>query len=62
VIEHIEKQFQKDFVPVKNIAIDESAVEFKHRIIFKTLIQKNQQSGASDYLYKLNVTLVMFTV
>jgi hypothetical protein len=29
VIEHIEKQFQKDFVPGKNIAIDKSAVGCK---------------------------------
>jgi hypothetical protein len=36
VIEHIEKQFQKYFVPSKNIAIDESTVVFKGKIIFKT--------------------------
>jgi hypothetical protein len=36
VIEHIEKQFQKYSVPSKNIVIDESTVEFKHKIIFKT--------------------------
>jgi hypothetical protein len=32
VIEHIEKQFQKYFVPGKNVAIDESTVGFKGKI------------------------------
>jgi hypothetical protein len=36
VIEHIEKQFQKDFVLGKNTAIDESTVGFKRKIVFKT--------------------------
>jgi hypothetical protein len=36
VIEHIEKQFQKYFVPGKNVAIDESAVGFLGKISFKT--------------------------
>jgi hypothetical protein len=36
VIKNIEKQFQKYFVPSKNIAIDESTVGFKGKIIFKT--------------------------
>jgi hypothetical protein len=34
IIEHIKKQFQKNFVPGKRIAIDESAVGFKCKIIF----------------------------
>jgi hypothetical protein len=51
VIEHIEKQFQKYFVPSKNIAIDESTVGFKGKIIFKTYNPKNLRSGASEYLY-----------
>jgi hypothetical protein len=34
--EHTQKQFQKNSVPGKNIAIDESTVGFKHKIIFKT--------------------------
>jgi hypothetical protein len=51
VIEHIEKQFQKYFMPSKNIAIDESTVVFKGKIIFKTYNLKNIQSGASEYLY-----------
>jgi hypothetical protein len=38
VIEPIEKQFQKYFVPSKNTAIDESTVGFKGKIIFKTYI------------------------
>jgi DNA relaxase NicK len=37
VIKHIEKQFQKNFVPGKNIVIDESTVGFKHKIIFENL-------------------------
>jgi hypothetical protein len=47
VIEHIEKQFQKSFVPGKSIAIDESTVGFKHKIIFKIYDQKetNNQLG-----------------
>jgi hypothetical protein len=36
VIEHIEKQFQKNFVPEKNVTIDESAVSFKGKVSFKT--------------------------
>jgi hypothetical protein len=36
LIEHIKKQFQKYFVPGKNIAIDESTVQFKGKILFKT--------------------------
>jgi hypothetical protein len=36
VIKHIEKQFQKNFVPCKNIVIDESTVGFKRKIIFET--------------------------
>lgn len=36
VIEHIERQFQKYFVPDRNIAIDESTIGFKGKIIFKT--------------------------
>jgi hypothetical protein len=46
VIKHIEKQFQKKFVPGKSIAIDGSTLGFKHKIILK-----NQRSGVSDYLY-----------
>jgi hypothetical protein len=41
-------QFQKKFVPGKNIVIDESAVGFKHKIIFEMYNPKNQRSGASD--------------
>jgi hypothetical protein len=41
VIEHIEKQFQKNVVPGKNIAIEESTVGFKGKIIFKTVHFKN---------------------
>jgi hypothetical protein len=49
VIEHTEKQFKKNFVPGKNIALDQSTVGFKHKIIFKTYNpKKKQQSGASD--------------
>jgi hypothetical protein len=62
VIKHIEKQFQKYFVLGKNFAIDESTVGFKGKIIFKTYNPKNLQSGASDYLYWLIVTPVMFIV
>jgi hypothetical protein len=51
VIKHIEKKFQKEFVPGKNIVIDESAVEFKHKIIFETYNPKKQRSGVSDYLH-----------
>jgi hypothetical protein len=40
VTEHLEKQFQKDFVPGKNTAIDESTVVFKGKIIFKTCNKK----------------------
>jgi hypothetical protein len=36
VIEHLEKQFQKYFVPGRNTAIDESTTWFKGKIIFKT--------------------------
>jgi hypothetical protein len=35
VREHIEEQFQKTFVLDKSIAIDESTVGFKRKIIFK---------------------------
>jgi hypothetical protein len=35
VIEHTEKQFLKNFVPGKSIAIHESTVWFKLKIIFK---------------------------
>jgi hypothetical protein len=51
VIEYIEKQFQKYFAPSKNIAIDESTVGFKGKIIFKTCNPKDLQSGVTDYLY-----------
>jgi hypothetical protein len=41
-----EKQFQKNFVPGKNIAINESTVGFKHKIIFKTYsIRKRTELG-----------------
>jgi hypothetical protein len=47
VIEYIEKQFQKHFVPGKNVAIDESTVGFKGQISFKTYNpKKNLQNGA----------------
>jgi hypothetical protein len=36
VKEHMEKQFQKYFVPGNNVAIDESTVGFKGKISFKT--------------------------
>jgi hypothetical protein len=36
VIEHIEKQFQKNFVLGENRAIDKSTGGLKHKIIFKT--------------------------
>jgi hypothetical protein len=52
VIKHTEKQFQKYFIPGKNIAIDKSTAGFKGKIIFKTYNAKNLQSGASDYLKK----------
>jgi hypothetical protein len=45
VIEHIEKQFQQDFVPGKNIAIDEWTVGFKRKITFEIHNPKNQRSG-----------------
>jgi hypothetical protein len=45
VIEHVEKQFQKNFVPNKNIPIDESAVGFKCKIIFKTYNPKINKVG-----------------
>jgi hypothetical protein len=35
-MEYIEKQFQKNFVPGKNIAIAESTVGFKCKIFFET--------------------------
>jgi hypothetical protein len=39
-------------VPGKNIVIDESTVEFKHKIIFEIYNRKKkQQSGVSDYLH-----------
>jgi hypothetical protein len=41
VIKHREK-IKKKFVPGKNIVIDESTVEFKHKIIFETYNPKNQ--------------------
>jgi hypothetical protein len=34
-----------------NIVIDESTVDFKHKIIFETKNPKKYQSGASDYLH-----------
>jgi hypothetical protein len=57
VIKHTEKKF----LPGKNIVIDKSTVEFKHKIIFETYNPKNQQSGAADYLHSLKVTLITFT-
>jgi hypothetical protein len=36
MIEHIEKRFQKNFVPGKSIAVDDSTVGFKGKINFKT--------------------------
>jgi hypothetical protein len=51
VIKHIMKQFQKYFVPSQHIAIDESTVGFKGKIIFKTYNPKKPRSGASEYLY-----------
>jgi hypothetical protein len=35
VTEHIQQQFQKKFVPGKNIAIDGSTLAFKRKIVFK---------------------------
>jgi hypothetical protein len=49
VIEHIDKQFQKYFVPVKNITIDKSTVGFKGKIISKIYNPKDQRSGATDF-------------
>jgi hypothetical protein len=40
VIEHIKKQFQKFFVPGKNVAIAESTVGFKGKISSKTYNRK----------------------
>jgi hypothetical protein len=51
VVKHIEKKFQKKFVPGKNIVLDESTVEFKHKIISETYNPKTQRSGVSDYLH-----------
>jgi hypothetical protein len=62
VVEHVEKQFQKYFVPGKNIAVDESTVGSRPKQFSKLVIQKKQQNGASDYLCFLTLTLVMFTV
>jgi hypothetical protein len=45
VIEHIEKQFQKKFVPGKSIAINESTVGFKQKIIFKIYNKKKHEVG-----------------
>jgi hypothetical protein len=53
VIEYIVKQFQKYFVPGKNIAIDELTVWFNGKIIFEIYNPKYQRSGASDYLHLL---------
>jgi hypothetical protein len=62
VIEHIEKQFQKYFVPGKNVAIDESAVGFKGKISFKTYNPKKiLQNGALGCSYWQTVILVMCT-
>jgi hypothetical protein len=40
VIEHIEKQFQKNFMPGGNIVIDESTAGFKRKITFETYTPK----------------------
>jgi hypothetical protein len=40
VIEHIEEQLQKYFVPGKNIAINVSTIGFKGKIIFETYNQE----------------------
>jgi hypothetical protein len=45
VIEHIEEQFQKNFVLGKNVAIDESTVGFKRKIIFKIYNKKTNEVG-----------------
>jgi hypothetical protein len=36
----MEKQFEKNFVPSKNIVIHESAVDLKRKIIFETYNKK----------------------
>jgi hypothetical protein len=45
VIKHIEKQFQKKFLPGRNIVIDDSIVGFKRKIIFKTDNPKKKKSN-----------------
>jgi hypothetical protein len=42
MIEHKGKQFQKNVVPGKNTAVDESRVGFKHKIIFKMCSPKKK--------------------
>jgi hypothetical protein len=39
------KRFQKNFVPGKNIVINESTVGFKHKIIFETYNPKPNEAG-----------------
>jgi hypothetical protein len=41
VIDHIQKQFQKDFVPGKNIVIDEKTVGFKCKIVSEIYNRKD---------------------
>ena len=36
IIEHIERQFQKFFIPGRSVAIDESTIGFKGKVSFKT--------------------------
>jgi hypothetical protein len=62
VIEHIEKQFQKYFVPGINTAIDESTVWFRGKKFSKFIIQKATKWSIRLLVLAYSDTGFMFTV
>jgi hypothetical protein len=47
----MEKHFQKNFVPGKNIVTDESTVGFKLKIIFETYKNNNNNNKAGHQIF-----------
>jgi hypothetical protein len=45
VIEHVEKQFQKNFVPGKSLQVMNQQMGSSAKLFSKLIIQKNQRSG-----------------
>jgi hypothetical protein len=51
VTEHIEEQFQKNFVSRKSLQVMNQQMGSSAKLFSKLIMQRNQKSGESGYLY-----------